>query len=73
VSWMRHRDLAIVAALLLLAAVSFVLFIRSWRSAGARARAARQADGTGPGEQPADHVSKTRGLAGAEQRPPDRR
>jgi hypothetical protein len=73
VSWMRHRDMAIVVVLLLLAAVSFVMFIRSWRRAGAQVRAARHGDRSGPGEQPADHVSKTRGLAGTEQRPLDRR
>jgi hypothetical protein len=31
---MRHRDLAVVAALLLLAVVSLALLVRSWRRAG---------------------------------------
>lgn len=60
--------MAIVAALLLLAVVSVLLFIRSWRRAGAQVRAAQRADRSMPTRQLPGHVSKTRGLAGGDQR-----
>jgi hypothetical protein len=58
-SWMRHRDMAIVAVLLLTAAVFLVLFVRSWRGAGATAQPA----GGRRLPPPRDHLSKTRALA----------
>jgi hypothetical protein len=71
-SWMRHRDMAIVALLLVIAVVSVVLFVRSWLQAGAGARARAAGDRRPPPS--GGHLSRTRAVAGdgedAERRPP---
>ena len=60
---MRHRDMAAIAVLLLVAAISLIMFVRSWRQAGARARMERMERSARQLRDPADaeEVSWTRG------------